>query len=74
MMKHCPESKNYSPVPILCQEPRESLCVEVLLVKDAETSRDAVAKFNLTSVVGDVQWVISIGLGVGCRSDDVYGI
>ncbi len=54
MMKHCPESKNYSRVPSLCQEPREcGWGDELVLMKAAETSRDAVTKLNLTSVVGD---------------------
>lgn len=53
-MKHCPESKSYSRVPSLCQELRErGWGDEVVLVRAAETSRDAVIKFNLTSVVGD---------------------
>lgn len=53
MMKHCPESKNYSRVPNLCQEPCEcGWGGELVLVKEAETFRDAVTKFNLTSVVG----------------------
>lgn len=54
MMKHCPESKNYSPVPNPCQEPREcGWGDELVLMKAAETSRDAVMKLNLTSVVGN---------------------
>lgn len=61
MMKHCPESKNYSRVPDLCQEPREcGWDGEVVLVRAAETSRDAVTKFNLTSVLGDVQLLMII--------------
>lgn len=43
MMKYCPESKNYSRVPDLCQEPCEcGRGDEVVLVKAAETPRDAV--------------------------------
>lgn len=32
-------------------------CDAVVLVSAAETSREAVSKFNLTSVLGDVQLV-----------------
>lgn len=61
MMKHRPESKNYSRVPNLCQEPREcGWGDEMMLVKAAETSRDAVTEFNFTSVVGAVQLVMII--------------
>lgn len=61
MMKHCPESKNYSRVPNPCQEPREcGWSDEEVLVKAAKTSRDAVTKLNLTSVMGDVQSVTII--------------
>lgn len=53
-MEHRPESKNYSQVPILCQEPSEcGWDTELVLVRVAETSSDAVTKFNLTSVAGD---------------------